>query len=946
MKIGQFFKKAVGGSMILAALACPVFTSCYDDSALNERIDKVEGDIADLDQRLKDLETRLNNELQALQTLLEGKITALQGQVGDLGTQIKGLVTVSSCVKQSDGSYEITLSDGSKFTVYPEYEQDLTGVVTTTTLNGVLYWAIYEDGKPVVVTDAEGNPVPVVGVTPQVDVDPATGNVYVTFDGEEWINIGNNKPCVFSDAEVVYTDNYTDEEEAQGWGEETPMYVTITLPDGNTITVTIDGAASFRFASNYGGLISTQFVNPGKTATIPVAATNITDWVKEVPAGWVIKENTQYLAEYGQAEFDVTAPTAEAIASGAAVAEGTLKVLAVAEGGKTVTASVTLTTKAFKTIQAGKGNLTVEMNSGVHGYLVGVSPVADFNADAILDELRPVVEYVADPNDWMDFGWSPWYVDENDTPLDDNYFDGSIEEYPIADLKTSVEFVEGEQYVIWVIALDQWTDETTWASGWNLGAMQTVNYLNAFVNLETTLLAFNDIQISAEFKGITKFYGGFSEKYSDDDNRADIVSEINNYGAYFTPIEVSSEWENGIYAGDPNTLVDGYQTIQPGTTYYLYILPYVEGKTKYTVSDLYYYEWTTDGLIAGGTTPVTVAGSTPDFKKVSVDLAAENAVYIYYYFVDPAMVSTIADKQAYLLENGYMSAGATVTANKTGLNPGQTTTLLAMAVDQYGCYGDVLVQEFTAKTMEYAAATVTAELQGTPSQTGIVKFSCDAEVDTYYYWYKSADHFTWGDSYYGTTVETASAYIALTPNSYYMNKVTAAELPADGIEMTGLTVGSPCYFVVSAKLTDGTYTKATILSFTPEMNLGNFVYAMDDNGNENPAWVAAKPTVKANIQTIGDFTTVEWTVDLPAGYTAITACFHQDYLIDYPSAKSKVQYILTSEYIGSAEVVAGETYVNNYASPGYNVYTVVWDAEGNYYETFVTELNISGGFGA
>ena len=105
-------------------------------------------------------------------------------------------------------------------------------------------------------------------------------------------------------------------------------------------------------------------------------------------------------------------------------------------------------------------------------------------------------------------------------------------------------------------------------------------------------------------------------------------------------------------------------------------------------------------------------------------------------------------------------------------------------------------------------------------------------------------------------------------------------------------------------------------------------------------------TFRGYIQTIGDFTTVEWTVELPAGYTAITACFHKDYLIDYPSAKSKVQYILTSEYIGSAEVVAGETYVNNYASPGYNVYTVVWDAEGNYYETFVTALNITGGFGA
>ena len=179
-----------------------------------------------------------------------------------------------------------------------------------------------------------------------------------------------------------------------------------------------------------------------------------------------------------------------------------------------------------------------------------------------------------------------------------------------------------------------------------------------------------------------------------------------------------------------------------------------------------------------------------------------------------------------------------------------------------------------------------------------------------------------------------------------MKKVTAAELPAEGIEMTGLTVGSPCNLVVAAKLTDGTYTKATRLTFTPEMNLGNFVYATDDNGNENAAWVAAKPVVKANVQTIGDFTTVEWTVELPAGYTAITACFHEDYLIDYPSAKSKVQYILTSEYIGSSEVVAGETYVNYYASPGYNIYTVVMDAEGNYYETYVTELNITGGFGA
>ena len=930
--------------MILAALACPVFTSCYDDSALNERLDKVEGDIADLDQRLKDLETRLNSELQALQTLLEGKIAALQGQVD-------GLVTVKSCNAKTDGTYEITLSDGSKFTVYPEYEQDLTGVVTTTTIDGVLYWAIYEDGKPVIVTDAEGNPVPVVGVTPQVDVDPATGNVYVTFDGEEWINIGNNKPCVFADAEIVYTDIYTDEEEAADpeWNQETPMYVTITLPDGNTITVTIDGAATFMFASNYGGPVKTQYVSNGSTVSIPVVASNIADWVKEVPAGWQVKENTQYLADYGQAEFYVTAPSAEAIASGAAVAEGNIKVLAIAEGGKSITASVFVTTKAFKSITAGKGNLTVDMNHGVSGYLVGVSTLADFDPEAILAELKPVVEYVPDPNDWSDFGWSPWYVLENETALDDNYFDSSIEEYSIADLYSTAEMTPGEQYVVWVIGLESWVNEATWESGYNLGGVESVTYLNAFVELETTVLEFNDIQIEAQFTGITTFYGGFSQKYSDDDIIADLVSEINNYGQYYEQFMVNDEyvdgWDNGLYTGNPNDLVAGYQELQPASTYYLYIIPYVEGK-KYTTADIFYYEWTTEGLISGSSIAVTAGEPVVDFKKVAVPLSAEDAVYIYYYYVAPEMVSTIADKQAYLLNNGYMSKGSAVTANKTGLTPGQTTTLLAMAVDQYGAYGDVFQQDFTAKEMTYAAATVTAELQGTPAQTGLVKISCDAEVDTYYYWYKASDHFTWGDGYYGTTVETASSYIALTPNSYYMNKVAAAELPADGIEMTGLTVGSPCFFVVSAKLADGSYTKATLLSFTPEMNFGNFVYATDDNGNENPAWTAAKPTVNYDVQTVGDFTTVSWSVDLPEGYSAITACFHKDYLMDYPSAKSKVQYILTSEYIGSAEVVAGETYANYYASSGYDIYTVVWDAEGNYYEAFVTPLNITGGFGA
>ena len=932
--------------MILAALACPVFTSCYDDSALNDRIDKVEGDIADLDQRLKDLETRLNNELQALQTLLEGKIAALQGQVD-------GLVTVKSCTAKTDGTYEITLSDGSKFTVYPEYEQDLTGVVTTTTIDGVLYWAIYEDGKPVVVTDAEGNPVPVVGVTPQVDVDPATGNVYVTFDGEEWINIGNTKPCVFSEAEVVYTDNYTDEEEAQGWGEETPMYVTITLPDGNTITVTIDGAAAFIFGGHMGGYADpVQYMAAGSTKEIGFMTTNIKDWIKEVPNGWTVKEVGVENAEYGGASFQVTAPTAEAIKAGAD-AEGLIKVIAVAEGGSTVTASIKVTTKPYEEFGAGKGALTVKMNNGLYAYLVGVSKVDEYQPEAILSELKPVVEEIIE-SPWGSYpGWDEYSTADNATTYDDNCFMSSVEDYPLADLRSIPELELGEKYVVWTVAIEYWEDANfNW--GYLVGDIQSVVFSNTLVSLETTVCSFNDIQITAEFTGIDSYYGSFAMQYSDELNKEGIIAEFNSgltssWGApqmFFVNDEMVPGWENGVYSGNPNDIVQGWQTIEPGQKYYLYIIPVEEGKTNYSLSDVYFYEWETEPLVPGGTINITAGDPTIENKKVSVPLSAEGAVYIYYYYVDPEMVSTIADKQAYLLENGYMTAGGSVDANKANLMPGQTVTLLAMAVDQYGAYGEVFEQQYTTEELKYASATVTAEVVGQPSTTGLVKISCDADVVTYYYAYLDASSYQWtSTSYFGGSAESASAFIALTPSSYLLKKVTPANLPAEGIVMENLTIGAPYVFVVSAQLADNSFTEATVVNFTPAMDLGNFVYATDDNGNENPAWVAAKPEVTANIETIGDFNLVSWTVSVPEGYTAKTACFHEDYLMDYPSAKSKVEFILSYEYIDCYDVVEGETYSNGYASKGCNIYTVVSDAEGNYYETYVTKLEITGGFG-
>ena len=944
--------------MILAALACPVFNSCAD---FGTDIEGLKGELADLEDRVAALEQKLNSDLAALQTLLEGKINAVAGDLAELEGKVDGLVTVKECKQNSKGEYEITLSDGTKFTVYPEYEQDYSGIVTTVTLDGVMYWAMFDaSGNPKAITDAEGNLIPVVDAVPQTKKGD-DGYFYVSFDGgETWEATGVSEPCVFAGAEIIYTDNYTDEQEAEDpeWNVETPVYVVLTLADGNTITVTLDGAATFQFGNPYmGPAAETQYIAVGETTSVQFSGTNIESWIKEVPAGWRVEELTENFEQYGMGEFAVTAPTAEAIASGAAAAEGYLKVLAIAEGGKSLTAQILLTTKAFSEISASKGNFTVQMNNGLGGYLLGISKVGEFDAEAIKAELKAVVEAYEEYESWTgeivkEYTWSPWYTDYNDTPLDDNYLDGSVEEFSFDFLTLPPTLEYGEQYMVWAAALNM--DQVNYC--YTVGEIASTPYLHAFVNLDEneTVVSFNDIQITAEFVGITSFFGGFEQQYAGyASTPADIVAQINeafSYGYAPSPIYVNDEyvdgWNDGVYTGNPNDLVSGYQTIGPDADYILYIIPVIEGKTVYSVSDVYWYEFTTDALMPGGKVNVTAAEPVLDYKKIQVPLTAEGAVYMYYKFIEPEMVTTIADKQAYLLENGAVLSKAASTVQVANLSPATTRTLLAMAVDQYGCYGEVFQQNYTTKTYEYAAATVKAELQGTPSKEGYVKFSCDSEVKQYYYWFGMKESYQWTNaSYLGGSAESASAFIALTPNSYLLKKVTPANIPAEGVQMTGLTVGTPSVIVVSAELADGTFTKATVVEFTPSMNLGKFVYATDDNGNENPLWAAAMPTVTSEVELLGDFTIVSWTVEVPEGYTAKTTCFHADYLTDYPTAKDKVQYILTYEYIDLFDVVPGERYSQPYASSGYNIYTVVSDAEGNYYETYVTKLNISGGFG-
>ena len=91
-KCGYTFLKYV----LLVLFVSPSVTSCFDDSEIWDKIGAIE-------DRLNTLETGLNNQIKAFSDFL-----ADQG------------VTISECKQNADGSYSISLSNGTSFNTLPE----------------------------------------------------------------------------------------------------------------------------------------------------------------------------------------------------------------------------------------------------------------------------------------------------------------------------------------------------------------------------------------------------------------------------------------------------------------------------------------------------------------------------------------------------------------------------------------------------------------------------------------------------------------------------------------------------------------------------------------------------------------------------------------------------------------------------------------------------------
>lgn len=221
-KCGYTFLKYV----LLVLFVSPSVTSCFDDSEIWDKIGAIE-------DRLNTLETGLNNQIKAFSDFL-----ADQG------------VTISECKQNADGSYSISLSNGTSFNTLPE-TADFSALVAYVEIDGVKYWASYDpEGDLVPLVGADGSKVPVHTAAPVVE--ERDGVYYLVLGDKEFVTGYRTKDVVSiftscqlnkDDAGQVYSATFT-------FGEDMSFTVIVDGAEPAEVTMT-DALAKIALMTDY-----------------------------------------------------------------------------------------------------------------------------------------------------------------------------------------------------------------------------------------------------------------------------------------------------------------------------------------------------------------------------------------------------------------------------------------------------------------------------------------------------------------------------------------------------------------------------------------------------------------------------------------------------------------------------------------------------------------------
>lgn len=810
----QFFTniKAVVTAVVTMAVVAGSVSSCsYDD-------------------------TKIWNEINGIKKELASLRTTLDTIFGSTNGIVSGALFIVDVEQRGDGSKVITLSDGTKLTVYAR-GGGLTGIVTTVTIDDVLYWAVYMDdtAQPVLVN---GNMVPVATVKPQTNITE-DGVIQVSFDGgETWIDTGYTESItdtIISDVEIVYSDWQTDSE-----GNPVGLYCIVTFSDGSTMKV---GMQNGRIILPYDSL----FVPYGNTLPFAINVSDVADYIYTLPKGWECE--VEHKAKLDSMFLTFLAPTREAVASGAAVGEGVAKLMVVFNNGSSAIASIKLSTSAAE-VDFTKDGVYLNVGYGTNYLLCGIFSASSYKVETIAEQCQTVLG-----------GGTSQYVHEVAFMETHSTF------IPYSELRSS-SLTAGTEYVFWyVVPRTNENDENYVVTE----EICSEIYKHSSVKFKVKKASFFDVTIDFDVKGSADYMLGYALAEEFD---AEALAE------YYT--------ENLDYLNATNSDIDytgsllelfsyNNEALNEDTNYVAWYIAKPRNN-RVLVDNVLYWEFSTAAFTTGGDIESQAKGKPNvgyDFIEVTLG-TVEKHIAFFYNAMPSYMASYSNDEQILemlLSEGTKIVSEEDVVARYEGADAGESYVFFAVAVDEDGKYGKPFQQEFKTKAIEYNRLSLSLELVDYKIDNTRVKVNCDGASSYCYVMCKTADEKLWVNRY-GGTAKKAGEYMIKHYDESDVVKVSTLE---DGhLVFAGLEMGVEYVLVVAAVDANGLLSQPKAEFFSPIANIGTMVKRTDAN------WAEGKPLITLGETGEVEFFNFAWYTTPQKGYVAYSLADHPGNLVsDY-----------------------------------------------------------------
>ena len=738
---------------ILACALAFVAVACYDDSALQNKVN-------DLDERLTVVEQSIKSEVNGLAALLT-KIDELNGKDAELSGKIAAIK-----VETVDGVTSLSLSDGS------------TVVLAK---NGAL--TIVDGGWATVATDGTVTPLGVkVGHDLLFKVE--NGELKISYDGTNY------------EATGVKVSEYTAHVIGDVVVAEDGKSVTIKVGDKNIELPLVSSAVASLGLSR-----DSFFLRHTGEKSVTITADGLKDvYVMNQPAGWK--------ANVDGNELVIVAPKGSFVEQGLADESGLVLVHATTADGKCIVAKIEVSTGMGLTLDVdGDGNIVVRnayvgdvevtdyetwetsIVTGFQTFYIGLA-----SPDLFLYDVDAYMQYIFNNYDtptWRDHMIQDTYGSVFERP---NYVEGSYETHV---LETSVKFIledtfyddlnYGDSWVVWVAPADPTNGKVI------VEGLQYVPYTCMLHDVKATA-THSKITLDIEAVGGDKYViGALAEEELagftfDEAMKAPMGgrwSAFQNYGAMnalgtLVEAPLDGEFDLGQVC---NT------TILPGTKYYVWVMPIYDDKSVIDMEnsspeeDYYVYdnsayiyetdflpyviEVTTNDLVAGGDYEPTLELVSDSYSEIHVKITpAEGAETVYYSFYAMDEWSYF-DEDAAKIKNDLLSYGYVVdtvaVVKKTYINEASAPYVLAtLSIGADGKYSQSYETFYTKsapKTVDIAVNKVSVVDDGT---NYVVTVSVTGATKALAYNIKgSADNLTYFENKYATVHGHKDSYTSI-----------------------------------------------------------------------------------------------------------------------------------------------------------------------------------------